>query len=126
MKYRIIILLMFAAVQLSFAQMVPDDIIQAFEKGNARQLAEYFNNNIEMEILGEEYVTSKNQAARILQDFFKKHPPVSFKITYEGVKKDSKYGLGTLKCRKDTFHVNLYFMEGRKEKTIYFLSIEKN
>ena len=126
MKYCIIIVFLFATVQLSHAQMVPEGIIQAFEKGNAKQLAAYFNNNVEMQIIDEEYVTSKNQATRILQDFFKKHPPVSFKITYEGVKQDSRYGLGTLECRKQKFRVNLYFMEGRKEKTIYFMSIELN
>ncbi len=107
------------------AQMVPKGIIEAFEKGDAKQLATYFHDNLEMKILKEDYVTSKNQAARIMQDFFKEHRPLSFKLEYEGTKQDSKYSLGTLVTRKGKFNVNLYFLDGRKEKIIYSLTIEK-
>lgn len=108
------------------AQVVPDGIVEAFEKGNARQLSEFFHDNLEMHILKEDYVTSKNQAARIMQDFFKKNQPLSFELKYEGTKQDSNYGLGTLVTRKGTFNVHLYFLDGRKKKIIYSLTIEKN
>lgn len=108
------------------SQVVPKGIMEAFEKGNARQLSEYFHDNLEMQILKEDYVTSKNQATRIMQDFFKKNQPLTFRLEYEGTKQDSKYGLGTLVTRKGTFDVHLYFLDGRKEKIIYSLSIEKN
>jgi hypothetical protein len=125
MRYLMTFILLVAALN-SNAQMVPKEIIKAFEEGNAKQLAAYFHNNLEMQILKEEYVTSKNQAVRIMQDFFKENPPLSFQLKYEGTKQDSKYGLGTLVTRKGTFNVNLYFLEGRKEKIIYSLTIEKS
>jgi len=108
-----------------FSQMVPGGIIHAFENGDARELSAYFNENLELQLPGENHVTSKNQATRIMQDFFKENEPLSFKVTYEGKKQDSKYGLGTLVTRKGTFRINIYFMEGKKEQTIYYLSIEK-
>lgn len=124
MRYLMISVLLLA-VMSGISQTVPTEITEAFVKGDAKQLAEYFHDNLEMKILKNEYVTSKNQASRIMQDFFKDNPPLSFQLEYEGTKQDSKYGLGTLVTRKGSFSVNLYFLDGRKEKIIYSLSIEK-
>lgn len=124
MRFLMISVLLLAVMNGS-SQTVPTEITEAFVKGDAKQLAEYFHDNLEMKIQKDEYVTSKNQASRIMQDFFKKNPPLSFQLEYEGAKQDSKYGLGTLVTRKGTFSVNLYFLDGRKEKIIYSLSIEK-
>lgn len=107
-------------------QVVPDGIVSSFEKGDAKELARYFNNNLELKLPEKTHVTSKNQATRIMQNFFKEHQPLSFKLEYEGTKQDSMYGLGILVTRNGTFRVNLYFMDGREEKIIYFMSIEKD
>jgi len=126
MKKQLFILIIFLVTSVSYAQMVPGGIVHAFEKGDAKDLSKYFHTNLEIKLLDKTYVSSKNQATRIIQEFFKKYPPVSFKVDYEDTKKDSKYGLGTLVSKKNnTFRVNLYFMEGKTEKIIYFLSIEK-
>ena len=122
---QLFILILLVVTTVAYTQMVPDGIVHAFEKGDARALSKYFNTNLEIKLLDEEYVSSKNQASRIIQEFFKEYPPVSFKVDYEKSRKDSKYGLGTLVTKNNSFHVNLYFMEGKKEKIIYFLSIEK-
>ncbi|MCF8346629.1 MAG: DUF4783 domain-containing protein [Bacteroidales bacterium] len=124
-KKNILLPLLLLTAFTCFSQAVPDDITIALEKGNAKALAAYFHSNVEVTILDEVHVASKNQATRIIQDFFKKHPPVSFRINYEDQKKNAKYGFGTLTTKKGNFRVNLYFMEGRKEKIIYSLSIEK-
>jgi len=123
-RYMLTSILLLALLNVH-AQMVPKGIIEAFEKGDAKQLSAYFHDNLEMQILKQDYVTSKNQAARIMQDFFKKNHPLSFKLEYDGTRQDTKYSLGTLVTRKGTFNVNLYFLDGRKEKIIYSLTIEK-
>jgi hypothetical protein len=110
---------------VSQGQTVPKDIVDGFKKGDARKIAAYFHDNLEMQILDESHVTSKNQATRILQDFFKKYPPSDFQVNYEGTEQDSKYGHSTLTTRKGSFRVSIYFMEGKQGKTIYSLSIEK-
>jgi hypothetical protein len=125
MKKRVL-LLIFLIISISgFAQTIPESLVKAFEKGDHKSISIYFNDNIEMQIIDQVHITSKNQASRILQSFFKDHPPLSFKVNYEGNKQDSKYGMGTLATKKGTFQVNFYFMEGKKEKIIYYLSIEK-
>ncbi len=113
-------------LSILLSQEIPDGIVNAFKKGNTKQLSGYLNNNIELKILDKEYITSKNQAVRILQEFFEQYPPVSFTTTYQNVKKDTYYGVGILKTEKEEFKVDIYFLEGRKERIIYYLSIKKN
>jgi len=125
MKKYIFISSLLILLNTGFGQLVPGGIIRAFEKGDAKELAQYFNANIELQLPENSQVTSKNQATRIMQDFFKEHQPLSFKLEYEGTKQDSRYGLGTLVTRNGTYSVNLYFMDGKEEKFIYFMSIEK-
>jgi hypothetical protein len=121
----LIISALLLAATNGISQTVPTGITEAFVKGDAKQLAEYFHDNLEMKILKDEYVTSKNQASRIMQDFFKKNQPVSFRLEYEGTKQDARYGLGTLVTRKGSFSINLYFLEGSNRTIIYSLRIEK-
>lgn len=109
----------------AFSQVVPVGVVNAIGDGDAGKFAGYFHNNVEIRILGEDHVASKNQATRIMHEFFKNNPPVSFSINYEGNKNDSKYGFGTLVTKKGTYRINLYFMKGRKNPVIYSISIEK-
>lgn len=125
MKKQFLLYFFLLFTTIGFSQMVPEGMVKAFEKGDAKTIAEFFHDNIEIHILDDVYITSKNQAIRILQNFFKEYAPVSFSINYEAKKEDSKYGLGTLVTKNGTFRINLYFLEGRKEKIIYYLSIEK-
>lgn len=108
------------------AQIVPEGIVHAFKTGDAKELSTFFHNSVEIKILTETQISSKNQATRIMQDFFRQHPPISFDVNYEDFKPDTQYGLGTMKTSKDSFRINLYFMELKKEKFIYYLNIEKN
>ncbi len=108
------------------AQMVPEGIIHAFKSGDAKELSTFFHKSVELQILSETQIVSKNQATRIMQDFFKKNPPFSFNVNYEDFKPDTKYGLGTMITGKEAFRINIYFMELKKEKYIYYLHIEKS
>ena len=78
-----------------------------------------------MSILEEEYETSKNQATRILENFFKHHKPKGFSVSFEGTKEQSKYAIGTLSTSNGNFRVNLFFLDKDGKRLIYYLSIEK-
>jgi hypothetical protein len=108
-----------------YGQTVPGELIDAIKKGDARSLSEYFHQNLEMTILDKDYMASKNQATRIMEDFFKNNPPVDFAISFEGTKEKSKYAIGTLKTTDQDFRVNLFFINKNNNRFIYYLSIEK-
>jgi len=106
-------------------QTVPPDLEEAIAKGDAASMSAWFHQSLEMTILEDKYETSKNQASRILESFFKKHIPSGFTISFEGTKEQSKYAIGTLTTSKGNFRVNMYFLSKEGKRLIYYLSIEK-
>lgn len=107
------------------SQTVPADLVSALSKGNATATSAWFHQSLEMSILEEEYETSKIQATRILENFFKNHKATAFTVSFEGTKEQSKYAIGTLKTDKGNFRVNLFFLDKDGKRLIYYLSIEK-
>ena len=78
------------------SQTVPAELSQAMKAGDATKLARFFHESLELTILDEDYVASKNQATRIMENFFKENPPADFGISFEGTKEKSKYAIGNL------------------------------
>ena len=107
------------------SQTVPADLVQAIGKGNVSDMSAWFHQSLEMTILEEEYECSKNQASRILENFFKSHKPTGFSISFEGAKEQSKYAIGTLSTSQGNFRVNMFFLNKEGKRLIYYLSIEK-
>jgi len=107
------------------AQTVPAGLSQAIAEGDASAMAVFFHQSLEMTILEKDYEASKNQATRIMENFFKSHQPTGFKISFEGIKEQSKYAIGTLTTEEESFRVNLFFMNKENKRLIYYLSIEK-
>ena len=107
------------------SQTVPAGLSEALGKGDASATSAWFHQSLEMSILEEEYETSKNQATRILESFFKSHKPTGFNISFEGTKEQSKYAIGTMTTAKGNFRVNMFFLNKVGKHLIYYLSIEK-
>ena len=127
MKQRILTILLLSILALPqvLSQTVPADLLTALGRGDATAMSAWFHQSLEMSILEEEYETSKNQATRILENFFKNHRPSAFNVSFEGTKEQSKYAIGTLNCSKGNFRVNLFFLDKDGKRLIYYLSIEK-
>ncbi len=108
------------------AQQVPAKLVQAFQAGDADELAPYFNDRFQLTLLGVDHRVSQSQAKEIIRDFFKKYPPVTFEIMFKGDKKDSNFAVGKLKSKTDTFRVNLFFKKVEEQNLLHLLEIEKD
>lgn len=107
------------------AQSVPDEMIVAMKSGDADKLAGFFHESLELTILDKDYVASKNQATRIMENFFKENPPTGFTVSFEGTKEKSKYAIGSLTTSRGNFRVNIFFMNKENKRLVYYMSIEK-
>ena len=107
------------------SQTVPADLVSALGRGDAAATSAWFHQSLEISILEQEYETSKNQATRILDSFFKSHKPSAFTVSFEGTKEQSRYAIGTLRTSSGNFRVNLFFLDKDNKRLIYYLSIEK-
>jgi hypothetical protein len=104
---------------------IPAGIIEAIKAGNARELAKYFQNSVELALTDIDDVYSKNQAELIIQDFFKKHPPQSFSILHKGGKETSRYAIGNLSTANGKFRVTILIKIREGVAAINQLRIEK-
>jgi hypothetical protein len=125
MQRFIIIFLVQFLLQPMNGQTVPERLVEAIRKGDAARMSEWFHQSLEMTILENDYVASKTQATRIIENFFKSYPPTEFRISFEGTKEKSKYAIGSLKCAGNSFRINMFFIAKGNDRLIYYLSIEK-
>ncbi len=107
------------------AQTVPAELTIAMKAGEAAKVARFFHESLELTILDKDYVASKNQATRIMENFFKEHPPTGFTISFEGTKEKSRYAIGNLTTSNGNFRVNIFFMSKDDKGLVYYMSIEK-
>lgn len=91
-----------------FAQTnVTDDVVAAFNSGYSDGIATHLNNNVELTIDQVDNVFNKQQTKTILNDFFKKNPPIKFTIMHKGDKDKSQFMIGNLKTSTRQFRVSL-------------------
>ncbi len=88
-----------------------NDISNAIRSGDAKAVAIYFNNSVDLTINNEEEVYSKAHAEQVLRDFFQKNTPKSFSLIHKGVSKEgAKYAIG-----------NMVTAEGSQYRTYFFV-----
>ena len=104
---------------------IPNDIIKSLERGNAKLLSDYFNDNVELVVLDNDNVYSKAQAKQIVKNFFDSFVPESFTIIHRGGKEGSKYVIGNLKTNNGNFRIYFLLKKEKGKDYIHQLRIEK-
>jgi hypothetical protein len=84
---------------------VPSQIISALNDGNAGQLSNYLNTNVELVVEAKNDVFSKQQATGIITDFFRTKRVSGFQIIHQGNKDAASFAIGTLKTSNGNYRV---------------------
>jgi hypothetical protein len=105
---------------------IGNDIAASIRVGNARQLAAWFNNSIDLTVLGKEELYSKAQAEQILRDFFTKHPPKSFVLKHHSSNPaTTQYGIGSYVSKTgERFRIHFLIKKLGNQSFIQQFSIE--
>jgi hypothetical protein len=124
-KIRLIIALISVGF-MAVAADVYEDIGSTIRSGDAKQLAAYFENTIDLTVLNQENVYSKAQAEFVIKDFFTKNPPKSFTILHKGSSPEgTQYAIGTLVTTNGkNLRVSFYIKNSGGKPTIQELRIE--
>lgn len=104
---------------------IPDDIILSLKSGNAKVLAGYFNQNVELVILENDNVYSKAQAEQIVTSFFVRYQPERFQVIHQGGKEGAQYVIGNLTTKQGVFRVYFLLKKSTGKDIIHQLRIEK-
>ena len=118
-----VLLLLFSA-NLLLGQ-IPAQIGTGLKSGNAKMVASFFNENVELVILEKEHVCSREQGEMILSDFFSRNKPVDFKITRQGGT-ESVYGIGKMQTAGANFRIYFLLKSFSGKPLIVQLRIEKD
>jgi hypothetical protein len=105
-------------------QEIPSDIAIAFKVGTAKELARFFNDNLELAVGEKEDIYSKSQAERIMDDFFINHPPKNFTFIHKGGKENAQFAIGRLMTFKGNYRVYMLFKPQNGKLLIHQLLIE--
>jgi hypothetical protein len=93
-----------------FAQ-TEENITAALKTGNSKEIAKYFGANVNLKILNQEDIYSKNQAELILKDFFTKNTVKNYIPKHNGTSKNgAQYTIGVLSTNNGNFRV-YYFLK---------------
>lgn len=125
----IALVLFFSFISNLQAQDIPDGVLLSLENGNAKELANFFNNNVELVVLENDNVYSKAQAQQIVSNFFSEFKPVesnSFELLHDGGKEGgAKFIIGRLKTEKAVFRVSILLKQDNNKSYIHQLTIER-
>ena len=109
MKTKAILLLIISISSLAFMPDIIDGISTAIRSGNPKNISKYFIENIDLKVIAQEDVYSKQQAEMILKDFFTKHAVKSYTVAHKSEPKGgSQYVIGTLETENGKFRI--YFL----------------
>lgn len=74
-------------------------IVRRFNEGNVPGIAEYFEDEVALSILGNEEFYDKNKATEVLSDFCQTHTPKKFFVKHHGVNQagNAYYLIGELR-----------------------------
>jgi len=121
----LLVVLLLTASSL-FALDVYEEIANSIRSGDARQVATFFGNTIDLTLSDKENVYSKAQAELVLKDFFSKNPPKSFTIIHKGSSPEgTQYAIGKLvTANGKSFRVSFYVKGSNGKSILQELRIE--
>lgn len=96
------------------------------KSGDAATFAQWFAEDIEVDILGTAGVCSKSQARQLMRNFYARYTPKSFTIVHLSGALPMRYCIGTLVAGGERFRVTLFAKSKRGEHTLQQIRIEKD
>lgn len=130
MKYLILTISLLLVQSISATLPFNDigsEIASAIRIGSAKELAKFFNTNVDLSLLGKEDLYSRAQAEQLLHDFFVRNPPRNFQLIHQSASQSSsQYGIGRYESRNGA-QFRIYFLIRRigNQSFIQQFSIEK-
>ncbi|OYU94437.1 MAG: hypothetical protein CFE21_15620 [Bacteroidetes bacterium B1(2017)] len=82
-KLAMILLVLILNIAVSKADSF-DDIMQAMKNGQTSGITRFFSNSVELTLLENEGIYSKQQSEQMLKNFFSEHPPKSVNVQHKG------------------------------------------
>lgn len=78
----------------------------AIKSGSSKELSKFFSTTVQLNIEGDKINYSRNEGENVIRNFFKKYPPVDFKIIHQGQSKEGlNYAIGKYTYGEGTYRI---------------------
>jgi hypothetical protein len=119
------VFLLFFLPVFSFADGF-DDVVNALKNGNASAVGRFFNSNVELTLLENEGVYSKQQAEIMLKTFFNQHPAKNVSIQHRGASSQgARYAIAVYEASDGRFRAYIFMKDAGQGLLIHELRIER-
>ncbi|HMC99165.1 MAG TPA: DUF4783 domain-containing protein [Ferruginibacter sp.] len=101
-----------------------DEVVSAMKSGNTNQITKYFDNTVEITTPGSSNSYSKDQAERVLIDFFSTNSVKSFEVVHKGENSGSQYCIGTLSTKGGSYRTTIFMKQKGNQQLLQELRFE--
>lgn len=125
-KLFLAILLVIGSLQVASADVF-DDVVAALKSGSAKEVSRYFNANVELTILSDEGVYSRQQAELVLKNFLSQNPSKAINIQHRGSSaQGAKYAIAVYECAQGKFRAYIFMKDSGSGMLVHELRIERD
>ena len=104
-----------------------DEVVIALKSGNAKEVSKYFNSNVELTMLNDEGVYSKQQAELVLKNFLTQNAPKNVSIQHRGASaQGAKYAIAIYECAQGKYRAYIFMKDSGSGMLVHELRIEKD
>ncbi len=101
------------------------DIISALKNGNAKELAQYFDNSVEITIGEQNSSTNKIKGEELLRNFFTTAGVKDFQLIHKSGSTSSQYYIGNLTTNSGLYRTTVFLKQKEKNTFIQEIRFEK-
>jgi Domain of unknown function (DUF4783) len=103
-----------------------DDMMQAMKSGQTSGITKFFSSNVELTLLDNEGIYSKQQSEQMLKNFFAQHPPKNVNIQHKGSSaQGAKYAIITYEASNGKFRTYIFMKDNGSGLQVNEFRIER-
>ena len=124
-KFALVFLLVCSIPFLSKADGF-DDIMLAMRNSQTANITKFFSNNVELTLLENEGIYSKQQSEQMLKKFFMQHPPKKVSIQHKGSSaQGAQYAIITYEATNGKFRAYIFMKDNGNGLQVNEFRIER-
>ena len=101
------------------------EILDALKKGDAAEVAKFFDSSVEITLPEKSDSYSKSQAELVLRDFFNTNTIKDFEIIHKSESVGSQYCIGNLKTSNGSYRITIYMKQKGTKQVVQEIRFEK-
>lgn len=109
----------------SFVAISFTEILDAIKKGDAAEVAKFFDNTVEITLPEKSNSYSKSQAELVLREFFNANTVKGFEVIHQSENAASQYCIGNLKTSNGQYRITIYMKQKGNKQVVQEIRFEK-